>query len=327
MRRALITGITGQDGAYLSQLLLDKGYEVHGLLRRSASSDVINSRLIWLGIEDKVRLHDGDLVDLSSLVRVLEEVAPHEIYNLAAQSFVKSSWQQPYLTGVVTGLGATNMLEAMRLSCPSARFYQASSSEMFGLQKHPPQSETTPFHPRSPYAAAKLYAHWMTVNYRESFGFHTSSGILFNHESPLRGIEFVTRKITDGVARIKLGLQKKLVLGNLDAKRDWGHTREYVKAMWLMLQQEEPEDYVIATGQARSVREFCDLAFGYVDLSPDEHIGIDPRFLRPAEVDALCGDPTKAKARLGWEATVTFDELVREMVDADIQRIKAGVHL
>jgi GDPmannose 4,6-dehydratase len=327
MPRALITGITGQDGAYLSQLLLEKGYEVHGLLRRSASSDVINSRLILLGIECEVRLHDGDLVDLSSVVIVLEEAEPHEIYNLAAQSFVKSSWQQPYLTGVVTGLGATNMLEAMRICCPSARFYQASSSEMFGLQKHALQSETTPFHPRSPYAAAKVYAHWMTVNYRDSFGFHTSSGILFNHESPLRGIEFVTRKITDGVARIKLGLQKKIVLGNLDAKRDWGHSREYVRAMWLMLQQEEPGDYVIATGQARSVRDFCDLAFRYVDLNPEEHIEIDPRFLRPAEVDALCGDPTRAKARLGWEATVTLDELVREMVDADIQRIKKGVHL
>jgi GDPmannose 4,6-dehydratase len=327
MRRALITGVTGQDGAYLSQFLLGKGYEVHGLLRRSASADVIDSRLIWLGIQDNVRLHDGDLVDLSSLVRLLQEVAPQEIYNLASQSFVKSSWQQPYLTGVVTGLGATNMLEAMRITCRDARFYQASSSEMFGLAPQPCQSETTPFYPRSPYAAAKLYAHWMTVNYRESFGLYTSSGILFNHESPLRGIEFVTRKITNGVARIKLGLQEKLVLGNLDAKRDWGHARDYVKAMWLILQQDKPEDFVIATGQTRSVRDFCNIAFGYAGLNPADHIEVDPRFLRPAEVDVLLGDASKAKARLGWEPATTFDELVREMVDADIRRVKESARL
>jgi GDPmannose 4,6-dehydratase len=327
MRRALITGITGQDGAYLSQFLLGKGYEVHGLLRRSASADVVDSRLIWLGIQDDVLLHDGDLVDLSSLVRLLREVAPQEIYNLASQSFVKSSWQQPYLTGVVTGLGATNMLEAMRIACPDARFYQASSSEMFGLAQQPRQSETTPFYPRSPYAAAKLYAHWMTVNYRESFGLHTSNGILFNHESPLRGIEFVTRKITNGVARIKFGLQEKLVLGNLDAKRDWGHARDYVKAMWLILQQDKPEDFVIATGQTRSVRDFCNLAFSCAGLNSADHIETDLRFVRPAEVEVLLGDASKAKAKLGWEPATTFDELVREMVDADIRRVRERARL
>jgi GDPmannose 4,6-dehydratase len=246
-KRALITGITGQDGAYLSSFLLEKGYEVHGLLRRSASSDVVNSRLKWIGAADKVVLHDGDLMDLSSIIRILEDVKPSEIYNLAAQSFVKSSWQQPQLTGMVTGLGAANMLEATRIVCPKARFYQASSSEMYGRIQEPIQSETTPFYPRSPYAAAKLYAHWMTINYRESFGMHASSGILFNHESPLRGIEFVTRKITDGVARIKLGQQKTIALGNMDAKRDWGHARDFVQVMWLMLQQEIPDDYVAAT--------------------------------------------------------------------------------
>jgi len=327
MRRALITGITGQDGAYLSQFLLENGYEVHGLLRRSASADVIDSRLIWLGIQRDVRLHDGDLVDLSSLVRVLQEIAPDEIYNLASQSFVRSSWQQPYLTGIVTGLGVTNMLEAVRVACPDARFYQASSSEMFGLVQQSPQSETTPFYPRSPYGAAKLYGHWMTVNYRESFNLHASSGILFNHESPLRGIEFVTRKISDGVARISLRLQEKLILGNLGARRDWGHARDYVRAMWLMLQQEKPEDFVVATGQTRSVRDFCDLAFEYVGLNSDDHIEIDQRFLRPAEVEILQGDASKARAKLGWEPTTTFDELVREMVDADIRRVRERAHL
>ena len=239
-RTALVTGVTGQDGAYLSKFLIEKGYAVHGLVRRSASADVVDARLRWLRIADNIALHDGNLTDLSGLVRVLREVRPAEIYNLAAQSFVKSSWQQPLLTGAVTGLGAVNMLEAVRLVCPEARFYQASSSEMFGLAQQPTQSEETPFYPRSPYGAAKLYAHWMTVNYRESFKMHASSGIFFNHESPLRGIEFVTRKITDGAARIKLGLQQKLSLGNLDAKRDWGHARDYVKAMWMMLQQDKP---------------------------------------------------------------------------------------
>jgi GDPmannose 4,6-dehydratase len=327
LKRALITGITGQDGAYLSELLVGKGYEVHGLLRRSASADVINSRLQWIGVAEKVSLHDGDLTDLSSLVRVLQAVMPSEIYNLAAQSFVKSSWQQPYLTGLVTGLGATNLLEAMRGVCPGARFYQASSSEMFGLIQEPVQSEKTPFYPRSPYGAAKLYAHWMTVNYRESFGMHASSGILFNHESPLRGIEFVTRKITDGVARIKFGLQKTLSLGNLEAKRDWGHARDYVKAMWLMLQQEKPDDYVIATGRATSVREFCHLAFAHAGLVADDHVVVDRNFLRPAEVDVLRGDAGKAREKLGWVPEATLEVLAAEMVEADIARVKKHEHL
>ncbi|CEJ15193.1 GDP-mannose 4,6-dehydratase [bacterium YEK0313] len=326
-KRALITGVTGQDGAYLSQFLLSKDYEVHGLLRRSASADVVNSRLTWLGIADKVILHDGNLTDLSGLIRTFEEVQPDEIYNLAAQSFVKSSWQQPLLTGAVTGLGAGNMLEATRIACPKARYYQASSSEMYGLIQEPVQSEKTPFYPRSPYAVAKLYAHWMTVNYRESFGLHASSGILFNHESPLRGIEFVTRKITDGVARIKLGLRKDLALGNLDAKRDWGHARDYVKAMWLMLQQETPDDYVVATGRTVSVREFCELAFGHVGLNMEDHVVIDPRYMRPAEVEVLLGDPGKARKALGWEAETRLEQLVAEMVEADLARLKQHAHL
>jgi GDPmannose 4,6-dehydratase len=326
-KRALITGITGQDGAYLSSLLVEKGYEVHGLLRRSASSDVVDARLKWIGVADKVVLHDGNLIDLASLIRVIEAVKPTEIYNLAAQSFVKSSWQQPHLTGAVTGLGATNMLEAARIVCPDTRFYQASSSEMYGKVQEPVQSETTPFYPRSPYAVAKLYAHWMTVNYRESFGMHASSGILFNHESPLRGIEFVTRKITDGVARIKLGFKQTLELGNLDAKRDWGHARDYVRAMWLMLQQEKPGDYVVATGRTTSVREFCDLAFGHVGLVAKEHIVVDQRFLRPAEVDILLGNATRTRHILGWIAETSLEELVAEMVDADLDRLKKRDHL
>jgi GDPmannose 4,6-dehydratase len=326
-KRALITGVTGQDGAYLSQLLLDRGYEVHGLVRRSASADVIGSRLKWLGIADQIKLHDGDLTDLSSLFRVLKEVRPTEIYNLAAQSFVASSWQQPILTGAVTGLGATNLLEATRMACSDARFYQASSSEMFGLAQEPLQSEKTPFYPRSPYAIAKLYAHWMTINYRESFGLHASSGILFNHESPLRGIEFVTRKITDGVARIKLGVQKKLALGNLDAKRDWGHARDYVKAMWLMLQQEKPNDYVVATGRATSVREFCKLAFDCVGLNMDDHVVVERRYLRPAEVNFLQGNSVKAREKLGWKPAATLEELVSEMVEADLVRVNRDQHL
>ena len=321
-KRVLITGVTGQDGAYLSKLLIEQGYEVHGLLRRSASADVVDSRLRWLGIRDKIALHDGDLIDLSSLIRILKETRPLEVYNLAAQSFVKSSWQQPLLTGHVTGLGAVNMLEAVRLICPEVRFYQASSSEMFGLRQEPIQSEKTPFYPRSPYAAAKLYANWMTVNYRESFRIHASSGILFNHESPLRGVEFVTRKITDGVARIKLGRQKTLALGNLDAMRDWGHARDFVKAMWLMLQQESPDDYVIATGRTESVRNFCALAFGHVGLKMEDHVVVDERFLRPAEVDVLLGDPAKAKDRLGWVAETTLEQLVVEMVEVDLARIR-----
>ena len=322
MKKALITGLTGQDGAYLSQLLLAKGYQVHGIVRRSASAEHLYGRLRWLGIEDQVFPHDGNLTDLSSVIRVLREVKPDEVYNLAAQSFVKSSWQQPLLTGSVTAIGANNVLEAVRLECPTARFYQASSSEMYGLVQQPVQSEKTPFYPRSPYAVAKLYAHWMTVNYRESFGLHASSGILFNHESPLRGIEFVTRKITNGVARIKLGLQKKLGLGNLDAKRDWGHAKDYVRAMWLMLQQDCAGDFVIATGRTTSVRDFCRLAFGSVGLDYRDYIEVDPQFFRPAEVDVLLGDPSKATRELGWKPECSLELLVEEMVQADIRRCK-----
>jgi GDPmannose 4,6-dehydratase len=318
--KALISGVTGQDGAYLASLLLERGYEVHGIVRRSASSELIDARLRWLGIADRVIVHDGDLTDLSALMRILLQVKPTEVYNLAAQSFVKTSWQQPLLTGAVTGIGAVNMLEAIRIACPAARFYQASSSEMYGLIQDPVQTENTRFYPRSPYAAAKLYAHWMTVNYRESFGLHASSGILFNHESPLRGIEFVTRKITDGVARIKLGKQKTLSLGNLDAKRDWGHAKDYVKAMWLMLQQERPDDYVVATGRTATVREFCEMAFARVGLSMNEHVVVDERLFRAAEVAVLLGDASKAKKVLGWIPETTLEQLVCEMVDADLER-------
>lgn len=321
-KKALITGITGQDGAYLAQLLLSKGYEVHGLARRSSSSDVNTSRLKWLGIEKNVRIVDGNLLDLSGLVRTMTDIKPDEVYNLAAQSFVFSSWQQPLLTGQVTALGVTNMLEALRLVRPEARFYQASSSEMYGLVQHPIQSEKTPFYPRSPYAVAKLYGHWITVNYRESFGIHASSGILFNHESPLRGIEFVTRKVTDAVARIKLGLAKELRLGNTTAQRDWGHARDYVQAMWLMLQQDKADDYVVATGRTSTVRMMCEHAFKHVGLDIEEHLVIDPALFRPAEVELLLGDPSKAKEKLGWEAKTTLEEMISEMVDADIARHK-----
>ncbi len=327
MKVALITGITGQDGAYLADLLVSKGYAVHGLVRRSASADVVNTRLKWIGVDEKITLHDGNLTDLASIVRIVQAVKPNEVYNLGAQSFVKSSWQQPLLTGQVTGLGAANVLEALRMVAPDARYYQASTSEMFGLIQAERQSEKTPFYPRSPYGVAKLYGHWMTVNYRESFGMHASSGILFNHESPLRGIEFVTRKITNGVARIKLGLDRELRLGNIDAKRDWGHARDYVEAMWLMLQQEKPDDYVIATGRTVSVRDFCKLAFAHVGLKMDDHVVIDPSFFRPAEVEVLLGDPAKAKAALGWEAKTKLEDLVREMVDADLVRVKNGMTL
>ncbi|KXV20153.1 GDP-mannose 4,6-dehydratase [Gluconobacter oxydans] len=320
MPTALITGITGQDGAYLSQLLLGKGYRVVGLLRRSASADVIGERLRWLGILDDVELLDGNMTDLSSLIRIVETVKPDEIYNLAAQSFVAASWQQPLLTGNVTGMGTVNMLEAARIVKSDARFYQASSSEMYGLIQEPVQNEKTPFYPRSPYAAAKLYAHWMTVNYRESFGMHASSGILFNHESPLRGIEFVTRKVTDGVARIKLGLAKELALGNLDATRDWGHARDYVRAMYLMLQQEVPDDYVIATGRTTSIRDLCRIAFSSVGLNYEDHVVTNPAFLRPAEVEVLLGDASKAKKALGWEPETTLEEMITEMVKADLAR-------
>jgi len=322
MPTALITGITGQDGAYLSQFLLHHGYRVVGLLRRSASSDVIGTRLRWLNVLDDVELIDGDLIDLSSLIRVMDKIRPDEVYNLAAQSFVATSWQQPLLTGSVTGLGAANVLEAVRIVQPGARFYQASSSEMFGKVQEPLQSERTPFYPRSPYAAAKLFAHWMTVNYRESFGLHASSGILFNHESPLRGIEFVSRKITDGVARIKLGLAKELALGNLEAKRDWGHARDYVRAMWLMLQQDAPDDFVVATGQTHSVRTFAQMAFAYVGLNFEDWVVVSDDLKRPAEVQFLLGDPSKARQQLGWEPTVTLEDMIGEMVEADLARYR-----
>ena len=324
MPTALITGVTGQDGAYLAQLLLQKGYRVVGLLRRSASADVIGERLRWLGIERDVEMRDGDLIDVSSLMRVVRDVAPEEVYNLAAQSFVATSWQQPLLTGTVTGMGAIGMLEALRLEHPAARFYQASSSEMYGKIQEPVQNERTPFYPRSPYAAAKLFAHWMTVNYRESFDLHASSGILFNHESPLRGIEFVTRRITDGVARIKLGLARELSLGNLDAKRDWGHARDYVRAMWMMLQQDKPDDYVVATGRTTSVREFCEMAFSYAGLNYQDHVVTRDALKRPAEVDFLQGDATKARSQLKWQPEVVLEELVAEMVDADIARHRSN---
>ena len=320
MPTALITGVTGQDGAYLAQFLLGKGYRVLGLLRRSASSDVIGERLRWLGILDRVELLDGNMSDLGSLIRILQKHEPDEVYNLAAQSFVASSWQQPLLTGMVTGLGAVNMLEAVRTAAPRARFYQASSSEMFGKIQEPRQNERTPFYPRSPYAAAKLYAHWMTVNYRESFSLHASSGILFNHESPLRGIEFVTRRITDGVARIKLGLACELRLGNLEARRDWGHARDYVRAMWLMLQQPAPDDYVVATGRSTSVGEFCRIAFAHAGLDHREFVRVDPALFRPAEVDVLRGDAAKAESVLGWQPESSLEELAAEMVEADLAR-------
>ena len=323
MPTALITGVTGQDGAYLAQLLLGKNYSVIGLMRRSASSDVIGERLRWLGILGDVRLVDANLTDLSSLIRVVETHRPDEVYNLAAQSFVAASWQQPLLTGTVTGLGATNVLEAVRIVRPEARFYQASSSEMFGRIQAERQNERTPFYPRSPYAVAKLYAHWMTVNYRESFGLHASSGILFNHESPLRGIEFVTRKVTDGVARIKLKLAERLSLGNLDARRDWGHARDYVEAMWLMLQQERPDDYVIATGRSVSIREMVETAFACAELDWQDHVVVDQTLMRPAEVDVLHGDASKARETLGWSPRITLEAMLAEMVEADLARHRA----
>ena len=323
MQTALITGVTGQDGAYLAQFLLAKGYRVIGLLRRSASADVVGERLRWLGIYDDVELLDGDILDLSSLLRIVGTHKPDEVYNLAAQSFVAASWNQPLLTGQATGIGAVNVLEAVRIACPTARFYQASSSEMFGQAQTRMQSETTPFYPRSPYAAAKLYAHWMTVNYRESFGLHASSGILFNHESPLRGIEFVTRKITDGVARIKLGLSTTLPLGNLDVFRDWGHAREYVEAMWKMVQQETSGTFVVATGRTTTVRDFCRLAFAYAGLDYEAHVEVQQHLLRPAEVHALYGDPSRARNSLGWEAKIPLEDMIAEMVEADLVRHRA----
>ena len=320
-KRALITGITGQDGAYLSQLLLNEGYEVYGVVRRSSHLGVADHRLRWLGIADQVQLIDGNLSDLSSLVRIMRDVKPNEVYNLAAQSFVASSWHQPILTGNITALGVTNVLEAIRLTDTDVRFYQASSSEMYGKIQEERQSETTPFYPRSPYAVAKLYGHWITINYRESFGFHASSGILFNHESPLRGVEFVTRKVTDGVARIKLGLANELRLGNIDAKRDWGHARDYVRAMWLMLQQDVADDYVVATGVTTTVRDMCRIAFQHVDLDMQQYLVIDPAFYRPAEVEVLLGNPEKAKIKLGWEPEIDLEDMIKEMVDADLSRL------
>jgi GDPmannose 4,6-dehydratase len=293
------------------------------MMRRSASSDMVGERLRWLGILSDVELVDGNLVDLSSLIRLMQTYQPDEVYNLGAQSFVAASWNQPILTGQVTGIGAANLLEAIRIVRPQARFYQASSSEMYGRIQEPQQSETTPFYPRSPYAVAKLYAHWMTVNHRESFGMHASSGILFNHESPLRGIEFVTRKITDGVARIKLGLDKELPLGNLEAKRDWGHARDYVRAMWLMLQQDTPDDYVVATGRTTTIRDFCRLAFSYANLNFEDHVVTRSDLLRPAEVDVLLGDASKARQKLQWQPSVTLEDMVAEMVDADLARHRA----
>ena len=322
-RRALITGITGQDGAYLAQLLLTKGYEVVGLVRRSSHSGVADHRLRWLGVLDKLTLVDGDLLDLSSLCRVMTDYRPDEVYNLGAQSFVTTSWQQPILTANVTAVAVTNMLEAVRLIHPQARFYQASSSEMYGKIQQDMQSETTPFYPRSPYAVAKLYGHWITINYRESFGLHASSGILFNHESPLRGLEFVTRKVTDGVARIKLGLATELRLGNIEAKRDWGHAADYVRAMWMMLQQETADDYVIATGLTTSVRDMCAVAFAHVGLSVEEHLTVDPALYRPAEVEVLLGNPAKANTKLGWAPEISLEVMIREMVDADLERLRA----
>jgi GDPmannose 4,6-dehydratase len=324
LKRALISGITGQDGAYLARFLLDQGYDVFGIVRRSSHAGISDHRLRWLDVESRVNLLDGNLADLSSLMRIVKDVMPHEVYNLAAQSFVTSSWQQPILTGMITGLGAANMLEAVRIVHPGARFYQASSSEMFGLAQEPVQSESTPFYPRSPYGVAKLYAHWLTVNYRESFGLHASNGILFNHESPLRGVEFVTRKVTDGVARIKLGLSRELRLGNVDAKRDWGHARDYVRAMWLMLQQDQSDDYVVATGRSTTIRDMCRIAFRHAGLDIDEHLVIDPALFRPAEVEVLLGNPAKARAKLGWEATTTLEDMITEMLDADLARLQGA---
>jgi GDPmannose 4,6-dehydratase len=319
-KTALITGITGQDGAYLSALLLEKGYRVVGVVRRSSHEGLACHRMRWLGIADRIKLTDGNLADLSCLIRIMQDIQPDEVYNLAAQSFVAASWNQPLLTAQITGTGALNVLEALRIAAPKARFYQASSSEMFGKVQEAVQSETTPFYPRSPYAAAKVFAHWSTVNYRESFGIHASSGILFNHESPLRGLEFVTRKVTDGAVRIKLGKARELRLGNIDAKRDWGHARDYVRAMWLMLQQDEPGDYVVATGRTTSVREMCRIAFEYVGLNADDYIVIDPAFYRPADVEILLGDPRKARTKLGWQPETGLEEMIREMVDADLKR-------
>jgi len=319
-RRALITGITGQDGSYLAELLLDKGYEVHGMVRRLSSEN--HHRLETF--RDRITIHTGDLLDQRSLGDVMRACEPHEIYNLAAMSFVGASWNQPTLTAEFTGLGATRMLEAMREASPDARFYQASSSEMFGKVRETPQNEMTPFYPRSPYGVAKVYAHFITVNYRESYGLYACSGILFNHESPRRSLEFVTRKITHTAAAIKLGLASELALGNRDARRDWGYAPDFVDAMWRMLQRDEPEDYVVGTGVDHSVGDLVDIAFRYLDLDPSEHVRQDPAFMRPAEVDLLIADPTKAREQLGWEPSIDFDQLVKLMVDADLALLREG---
>jgi GDPmannose 4,6-dehydratase len=316
-KRALITGITGQDGSYLAELLLDEGYEVIGMVRRS--STVTFERIAHL--QDRIATVPGDLLDQASMIELLRAHRPDEVYNLAAQSFVQTSFSQPVLTGDVTGLGVTRLLDAIRIADPDIRFYQASSSEMFGKVVEVPQSESTPFYPRSPYGVAKLYGHWITVNYRESYGMHANSGILFNHESPRRGLEFVTRKIANGVARIKLGLDREIRLGNLDAQRDWGFAGDYVTAMWKMLQQDQPGDFVVATGETHSVREFCELAFGAVDLAWQDHVVIDERFFRPAEVDLLVGDPVQAREVLEWAPHTSFPALVQMMVDADLEAV------
>ncbi|MCL4313849.1 MAG: GDP-mannose 4,6-dehydratase [Actinobacteria bacterium] len=317
-KRALITGITGQDGSYLAELLLNEGYEVIGMHRRS--STVTFERIAH--IQDRITLVPGDLLDEASMIEILREYHPSEVYNLAAQSFVQTSWSQPVLTGETTALGVTRMLDAIRIVDPEIRFYQASTSEMFGKVVEVPQRETTPFHPRSPYGVAKLYGHWITINYRESYGLYACSGILFNHESPRRGMEFVTRKVTHAVARILHGLDDKVALGNLDARRDWGYAVDYVRAMWLMLQQDEPDDYVVASGQTRSVRELCELAFGHAGLNWEDHVVVDPKFFRPAEVDLLVGDASKAETKLNWKREVDFPELIAMMVDADIELVR-----
>ena len=316
MKKAVITGITGQDGSYLAELLLSKGYQVTGMVRR-ASTETFD-RIAHF--KDQIALRQADLLDQFSLVKLLDEIQPDEIYNLAAMSFVPTSWSQPVLTGEFTALGVTKVLEAMRMVCPKARFYQASSSEMFGKVIETPQTETTPFYPRSPYGVAKAYGHFITVNYRESYNLFALSGILFNHESPRRGKEFVTRKITDAVARIKLGSQKELRMGNLDAKRDWGFAGDYVRAMWMMLQQDKADDYVVATGETHSVRKFLEIAFAHVGLNYEDYVVIDPEFIRPAEVELLLGNPAKAQAQLGWKPAVSFEQLVTMMVDADLDR-------
>lgn len=320
-KTAFITGITGQDGAYLSELLLARGYRVVGLARRPVQAGESGGRLAELGILGDVTFVEGDVMDAGSLIRILREVRPDEVYNLAAQSFVRSSWQQPFLTGTITGLGVVGILEALRSEAPNARFYQASSSEMFGKASGVALSESSPFHPQSPYAVAKLFGHWTTINYRESYGMHASSGILFNHESPLRGVEFVTRKVTSTVARIKLGEATELRLGNVDARRDWGHARDFVRAMWLMTQQETAGDYVIATGRATSVRDMAAIAFAAAGLTMEDHLVIDPALFRPAEAPVLVGDPGRARDGLGWEPTVPLEALIAEMVEADLRRL------